>query len=154
MAYTRINWQDGESGGTPLSAENLNKMDMQIEQNTNAIEQNTSDIDDLVQAEVYSISEVKTNKVWIDGKPIYRKVINTGACSLSTTLTSFRINIPNIESVIDINFMYELNGLYYKVWNLKELQVDINDNTLNVSTTASANFTNSKAIIEYTKTTD
>ena len=27
MAYTRINWQDGESGGTPLSAENLNKMD-------------------------------------------------------------------------------------------------------------------------------
>lgn len=25
--------------------------------------------------EVYSIEEVKTNKVWIDGKPIYRKVI-------------------------------------------------------------------------------
>lgn len=37
MAYTRINWQDGESGGTPLSAENLNIMDMQIEQNTNDI---------------------------------------------------------------------------------------------------------------------
>lgn len=30
MAYTRINWQDGESGGTPLSAENLNKMDEEI----------------------------------------------------------------------------------------------------------------------------
>jgi len=28
--------------------------------------------------EVYSTSEVKTNKVWIDGKPIYRKVINFG----------------------------------------------------------------------------
>lgn len=37
MAYTRINWQDGESGGTPLSAENLNKMDIQIEQNTSDI---------------------------------------------------------------------------------------------------------------------
>lgn len=31
MAYTRINWQDGESGGTPLSAENLNKMDKAID---------------------------------------------------------------------------------------------------------------------------
>lgn len=30
MAYTRINWKDGESGGTPLSAENLNKMDKGI----------------------------------------------------------------------------------------------------------------------------
>lgn len=37
MTYTRINWQDGENGGTPLSADNLNKMDEQIEKNTNNI---------------------------------------------------------------------------------------------------------------------
>lgn len=37
MTYTRINWQDGENGGTPLSAANLNKMDEQIEKNTNNI---------------------------------------------------------------------------------------------------------------------
>ena len=30
MNYERINWQDLESGGTPLSAENLNKMDEAI----------------------------------------------------------------------------------------------------------------------------
>ena len=30
MAYERINWQDYESGGTPLSAENLNKMDEEL----------------------------------------------------------------------------------------------------------------------------
>src|SRR5690606_31278638 len=30
MAYTRINWQDGPSGGTPLSAANLNHMDQGI----------------------------------------------------------------------------------------------------------------------------
>lgn len=38
MAYTRINWQDGESGGTPLSAENLNKMDEGIYNNSINIE--------------------------------------------------------------------------------------------------------------------
>ena len=30
MAYERINWQDFESGSTPLSAENLNKMDEEL----------------------------------------------------------------------------------------------------------------------------
>ena len=29
--------------------------------------------------DVYSTDEVKTNKVWIDGKPIYRKVVDCGA---------------------------------------------------------------------------
>ena len=38
MAYTRINWQDGESGGTPLSAENLNKMDEGINNVTGKVD--------------------------------------------------------------------------------------------------------------------
>ena len=38
MAYTRINWQDGESGGTPLSAENLNKMDEGINNVTSKVD--------------------------------------------------------------------------------------------------------------------
>lgn len=32
MPYTPINWQDGEAGGTPLSAANLNHMETQYEQ--------------------------------------------------------------------------------------------------------------------------
>src|SRR5690606_35875626 len=31
MAYSRVNWQDGQAGGTPLSAANLNIMDKGIE---------------------------------------------------------------------------------------------------------------------------
>lgn len=30
MAYERVNWENGSSGGTPLSAENLNRMDLGI----------------------------------------------------------------------------------------------------------------------------
>lgn len=31
MAYNRVNWKDGQSGGTPISASNLNNMDSYIE---------------------------------------------------------------------------------------------------------------------------
>ena len=44
-----------------------------------AITQNTNDIEEIKDAEVYSTSEVKTSKIWIDGKSIYRKVIDIGA---------------------------------------------------------------------------
>lgn len=33
----------------------------------------------------YSTSEVKTNKVWVDGKPIYRKIIDVGYLPNNTT---------------------------------------------------------------------
>lgn len=44
MSYTRVNWQDGESGNTPISAENLNKMDEQIYNNTVSIETNLKNV--------------------------------------------------------------------------------------------------------------
>lgn len=40
MPYQRINWKNGEAGGTPLNESNLNKMDSQIAQNV-------ADIDEL-----------------------------------------------------------------------------------------------------------
>lgn len=44
MSYTRVNWQDGESGNTPISADNLNKMDEQIYKNTDSIGTNSKNI--------------------------------------------------------------------------------------------------------------
>ena len=44
MSYTRINWQDGESGNTPISADNLNKMDEQVYNNTVSIKTNSKNI--------------------------------------------------------------------------------------------------------------
>lgn len=37
--YTRINWKDGENGGTPISADNLNLMDLGIEKAHQLIEE-------------------------------------------------------------------------------------------------------------------
>lgn len=50
------------------------------------IEEEISDVGEeittLKNGEVYSTTEVKTNKTWIDGKPIYRKVIEYNSPTL------------------------------------------------------------------------
>lgn len=45
--------------------------------------------------DVYSTNEIKTNEIWIDGKPIYRKVI---------TGTKTSIGVSNVMSLVDLNY--------------------------------------------------
>ena len=128
---------------------------MQIEQNTNAIEQNTSDIDDLVQAEVYSTSEVKTNKKWIDGKPIYRKVINTTLGSDGNWNTIIN---GNIEEVINLFGSFNATGQRYVIprsYNGQSVTFYCGDGALyEMHNYAYANNRDAIIIIDYTKTTD
>lgn len=49
--------------------------------------------------EVYSINEVKTNKVWINGKPIYKKVIYISSLP-NATATQYEHNIKNIDEIV------------------------------------------------------
>lgn len=56
--------------------------------------------------DVYSTSEVKTNKVWIDGKPIYRKTIYVSSLP-NATATNVNHNISNVSSIwADMSFSY------------------------------------------------
>jgi hypothetical protein len=97
MAYIKTTWENEPNESTPLNASNLNKIEEGIYQNSQDIgdigELNTSDktslvgaINELKGGEIYSTSEVKTNKVWIDGKTIYRKVY-TGTTTSSGVFT-------------------------------------------------------------------
>ncbi len=47
----------------------------------------------------YSTTEQKTGGVWIDGKPIYRKVVNFGAL-LNTANKTVAHNIANIDKIV------------------------------------------------------
>lgn len=60
-------------------------------------------INDKLLEEKYSTTETKTNQVWIDGKPIYRKVI-TGAWPSSNVLNWTRV--PNFEGNIRLLKVY------------------------------------------------
>lgn len=55
-------------GSTPLSANNLNQMQ------TNIYDYVDEEINNIT--EIYSTDEIKTNEIWINGKPIYRKVVS------------------------------------------------------------------------------
>ena len=63
--------------------------------------------------DIYSTTETKTNKVWIDGKPIYRKVVDFGALPNATT-KSVTHGIVGMTHLIRINVIAEnTSGPYF-----------------------------------------
>lgn len=62
-----------------------------------------------VDEDIYSTTETKTNKVWIDGKPIYRKVINTVSPNQTTTAAQIG-TIGSINTLISIDANIDLGG--------------------------------------------
>ena len=110
--------------------------------------------------EVYSTSEKVIGK-WIDGKPIYRKVINLGALPNNTdTYTAH--NISNLGTIVS------LTGMAYNSTNENRITLPYidptaqyivqmfatNTNIVLVSGYDQSVFDESFCIIEYTKTTD
>ena len=64
---------------------------------------------------VYSTEEVLTGKTWIDGKPIYRRVI-TSTTSNKTNVWNGLATVPNVESVIDIRGIVKTsNGVSFPI---------------------------------------
>lgn len=108
---------------------------------------------------VYSTSEVKTNKVWIDGKPIYRKVVDFGTMP-DTAAKSVAHGISSLGTVVELRAMMT-NG---EGWFLPipfvsgafEYQVSVTTSDTNITVTTFMDRTawHGWAIIEYTKTTD
>ena len=124
---------------TPVTANNLNEMQ-------NTINENIKDI--------YSTSEIRTNKISSNNKPIYRKVFNN--ISYSTAQTETATGITNVATITDISgtingrpINFQLDTYYISTW------VDYSNNSLNIYTRCSAVYQGiGRVILEYTKTTD
>lgn len=100
--------------------------------------------------DTYSTSETLTNKIWIDNKPIYRKVLNIGARTYSQGNNNIAHNISNISKVIDINFMIYANNIWYKKWdNINNITATSTNFNVHINNQFDAD--DSFAIIEYTK---
>lgn len=118
-------------------------------------------INDLVE-DVYSTSEVKTNKVWIDNKPIYRKIVETNFTSstgnqIIKTLNSLGLN--NIDTVIKIKTISQGNPIEedYFVSSDDTLRsfIDIsNQFIVKIGNDFPTKPVKVYTIVEYTKTTD
>ena len=105
----------------------------------------------------YSTSETKTGSTWIDGKPIYEKVLTGTLDTVVSAGSSIVIGtIANMESVIQMyGYCYGLflpyantvaNGYGYFVNNSGDIKFNTNNTTLSERVY--------RAIIRYTKTTD
>lgn len=148
-------------GSTPLSASNLNLMQDTLLAN---VKDNLDDESKIASCkavkEVYSTDEVKTNKTWINNKPIYRKVIAnevdmTNGSEISLSSISNMDNLVSIQSKevkASDNFVF-YNNYYDSSTNKFNLFHYISRNSLYLYAGSSIHYTTT-VIIEYTKTTD
>lgn len=103
--------------------------------------------------DIYSTDEVKTNKVWIDGKPIYRKVL---LCTTNTKLDAqgtWTVVSGWSETPSDIKEFVCINTSNVSLGNRIDYMIQT-DKTLKFYSLAWYLFVQvgDKLIIEYTKT--
>lgn len=67
------------------------------------IAENEEEITKIKNGEVYSTNEVKTNKTWIDGKPIYKKVFNT---NIDTSTVGWKeVGTLEFDEIVNSSFI-------------------------------------------------
>ena len=163
--------------GTMVNLETTNKSSLvgainEVKEDTNKIGQ-LSNLDttiktDLVSAinevngkeDLYSTTEVKTNKVWLDGKPIYRKAFTntTGTINDAKAIAS----VSDLDSLINLHGAIVLTNIILPISNAlgagstaKTYSLFVQGSNVECIVTDSG-YTNKTVYgyIEYTKTTD
>ena len=105
---------------------------------------NTSDIQNIKDAEAYSTDEIRVG-TWMN-KPLYRKVVQNNVIG-----TSVNHGILNIDEITDIKLIVLQQSGLYSPQNSDSIYMGDTDYIVYLQTT---NVLNYKIIVEYTKTTD
>ena len=130
---------------------------------TSGLSENAQDnvINTLNEERSYSTSEVNTGKKWIDGKPIYRKVVDCGALPNNTSKT-VNHNISNFGELVSMNAHAKqvINGVTYYLpipYGSAADPAIIYISSVGVVLSNIQNqtsWTDTRVTLEYTKTTD
>ena len=127
---------------------------------SNNVKKNTSDIKNILDSNIYSLNEVKTNKVWIDGKPIYRKVIeynsNTALLNGDNNISHNVTHIGSYRKIVDEQYIYQNNTYFHyasSTFSAFVSSITNSDITVNINGWGNL-FKQAYFTIEYTKTTD
>lgn len=106
--------------------------------------------------QIYSTNE-QVIGTWIDGKPLYRKVIRTTTASAINTIKTLD-TIANLQEITKSNSSWRTtDGFKYLTDNPSEAPVIFVDTSNNVTESHKADYFNNATIVivlEYTKTTD
>ena len=153
----KILFEDLPSTTTPINSNNLNNMQNNMEQAIKEIDQNIQEFN------LYSTEETLTGETWIDGKPIYRKVINTNSPSQTLTQQIVGTLGSGLNELISLKGMIDIGE--YGIVPIPQTFDSENINNLWLEGYSSGNIicivsvtnytnTNLKIIAKYTKTTN
>ena len=113
---------------------------------------------------IYSTTETNRGKTWIDGKPIYRKVLSDET-RVSSGNTKINHNISNLKYIISFTGSFDFGGAEQipifgmsctssSAWDVSVTGIS----STQINITAGTSISNARMIyrfvIEYTKTTD
>lgn len=150
MEYTKTVWKDLPDTSTPITASRLNN----IENGVEYLFQNGADY-----IETYSTDETTTNKIWVNNKPIYRKVIKRETVTSGTyTMIPTGIAFSSIGELIELKVLCKKNedNVWYSApTNMSSDEIFgyyLSDNNVVVKSNSTLEKIN--VILEYTKTTD
>lgn len=158
----KINFNNNQQPA--LNSTNLNKLQDNIEDSIKS-QKTTSDTDTyscnyINNINIYSANETLTGETWINGKPIYRKVLNIGTADFySSTDNHFTHGIDDLDTMLNVTYSMYFSGdnCYYNQWDkiitIKSSSTRVSFTTGSISGTY-IRFTNVKIILKYTKTTD
>lgn len=111
------------------------------------------------QEEKYSTEEQKIGR-WIDGKPLYRKVVDFGNLP-NATLKNVSHQISNLDTVIDVKGISQTTDNTFSPIPFSSginltgnIQITINNTAIFIRTGQDKSSETAIIIIEYTKTTD
>ena len=109
----------------------------------------------------YSTNEINTGKKWIDGKPIYRKVISCGALPANSTPKIVNHNISDIDNSRMYGFAVRTSDKrefplpFSSADSNGNIQLDLTSTYIQITSNIDrSSFNTSYVILEYTKTTD
>lgn len=127
MAYIPKEWKDLPDETTPIQASDLNHIEQGIGDlstkvdtlNTNVGDLSTLNtteksnlvgaINDVYQNNVYSTDETVVGK-WINGKPIYRKVVELPKITTTNKDVTVNCNINNLDKIINLEGIIYINN--------------------------------------------
>lgn len=115
------------------------------------------------ESEEYLTTETKTNKTWIDGKPIYRKVVTTSTLANNGSMV-INHGISNLDTMVSqdlrwydttdkrwfYGYRYDSTSIIVRLGGVTTTDIAISSVGVNWSTRTS----NVSVTLEYTKTTD
>lgn len=163
MAVQTITYDDKQYLNQNSEIADVNKInDTDMNEIKTVVNNNATELTNVINAEVYSTNEVKTNKVWIDGKPIYRKVLtgtkNAGWTDISISAINYDTIFINNDAT---HFTFTENSsnwckgpYYFSGTDFITAQIKINSNQINIGAGSGLSNISYKVVLEYTKTTD